>query len=217
VISSAPGWQGLWVRALLRSGCVYLSAACHWPAMQRQQQRSGVETCLRKGSGRASVACDACYVPFPTRARIPPASGCTEAQGDGDSWPMSWGVESKSSSRPPTKVIVPPSHQERRAACADRGPDSEPWNVNCHPEIAWGLALFTRGTSIAAVCHDCLGDLVAPAVHGSRRRQPVRACLRYQPSDRCGMCSQDPRFITIHADSRFMHILIARERVMPSR
>jgi hypothetical protein len=123
------------------------------------------------------------------------------------------GVESKQSSRPPTKIAVPPSSST--ASCGMRRQRTMARQLS--PQIACGLASLTCGTSIAAVCHDCLGDLVAPAVHGSRRRQPVRACLRYQPSDRCGMCSQDPRFITIHADSRFMHILIARERVMPSR
>lgn len=77
-------------------------------------------------------------------------------------------------------------------------------------------ASFARGTSSAAVCHDCLGDPVAPTVHGSRRRQPVRACLRYQPGDRCGMSSHDPRFITIYADSRFMLYLDSESRVVRS-
>jgi len=161
-----------------------------------------METCLRKGSGRA---CDACCVPFPTRALIPPA-GARRRKVDGDSWPMSWRRRVQALSRPPAKLIVPPSHQQRRAACAD----SEPWNVNCHPQIACGR----RRSRVARPSPLSVMTALAtwwrlPSTVLEDASPCAPAFVINRAIDGCGMCSQDPRFITIHADSRFVRVLIA--------
>ena len=144
---------------------------------------------------------DACCVPPPTRALIPPV-------GDEQGRRV---IPEKARLMATVGQCHDPPNRSTHCIVVRRAPTAKHGTSTCHPSkhqtrsshdslFSPRLAFHERGATptfrlaVAAVVVP-RRRLVALAVHGSRGRQPVHAFVINRASHRCSMWSRDPRSI----------------------
>lgn len=170
-----------------------------------------METCLRKGSGRA---CDACCVPSPTRALIPQV-GARRRKVDGDGWPRSCRRRMLGA----TAMVLPPSFSnERRASSGvrrQRTTERQLSPTDCLRSADWRRSRVARPSPPSVMTASAasatwwrlpftgLEDAspCAPAfviTHINRAMDPACACKTHA-SSRCATHDTRQRRLALHA------------------